>query len=161
MLENKKITHLNQKGEVNMVNITSKKMSDRTAVAIGIIEMKKETLNLLKNNAFEKGDVLSVARVAGIMASKQTSNLIPLCHPLEITQAAIDFDLNEEENKLKIMATIKTHGKTGVEMEALTAASIASLTVYDMCKSIDKGMKITINLFSKEGGKSGNVYFNK
>ena len=161
MPENKKITHLNQKGEANMVNITSKKMSDRTAVAIGIIEMKKETLNLLKNNAFEKGDVLSVARVAGIMASKQTSNLIPLCHPLEITQAAIDFDLNEEENKLKIMATIKTHGKTGVEMEALTAASIASLTVYDMCKSIDKGMEITINLFSKEGGKSGNIYFNK
>ena len=161
MPENKKITHLNQKGEANMVNITSKKMSDRTAVAIGIIEMKKETLNLLKNNAFEKGDVLSVARVAGIMASKQTSNLIPLCHPLEITQAVIDFDLNEEENKLKIMATIKTYGKTGVEMEALTAASIASLTVYDMCKSIDKGMEITINLFSKEGGKSGNVYFNK
>jgi len=161
MPENEKMTHLNQKGEANMVNITSKKMSDRTAVAIGIIEMKKETLDLLKNNAFEKGDVLSVARVAGIMASKQTPNLIPLCHPLEITQAAIDFDLNEEENILKIMATIKTHGKTGVEMEALTAVSIASLTVYDMCKSIDKGMKIKINLFSKKGGKSGDIYFNK
>ncbi len=161
MTENKKITHLNQKGEANMVNITSKKMSERTAVALGIIEMEKETLNLLKNKAFEKGDVLSVARVAGIMASKQTSNLIPLCHPLDITQAAIDFDLNEEENKLKIMATIKTYGKTGVEMEALTAVSLASLTVYDMCKSIDKGMKINISLFSKEGGKSGDIYFNK
>lgn len=161
MTENEKMTHLNQKGEANMVNITSKKMSDRTAVAIGIVEMKKETLDLLKNNAFEKGDVLSVARVAGIMASKQTPNLIPLCHPLDITQAAIDFDLNEEENLLKIMATIKTHGKTGVEMEALTAVSIASLTVYDMCKSIDKGMKIKINLFSKKGGKSGDIHFNK
>jgi|TARA_B110000263_G_scaffold236942_1_gene236732 cyclic pyranopterin phosphate synthase len=160
MKEDKKITHLNQKGEANMVNITSKEMSDRVAVAFGTIEMKKETLNLLKENAFEKGDVLSIARVAGIMAAKQTPTLIPLCHPLSITQAAIDFDINEEKNLLKIKSTIKTHGKTGVEMEALTAVSIAALTVYDMCKSVDKGMKINIGLVSKKGGKSGDIYLN-
>ncbi|MAU65039.1 MAG: cyclic pyranopterin monophosphate synthase MoaC [Dehalococcoidia bacterium] len=160
MSENKKLTHLNQKGEANMVNIKSKEITDRVAVAIALLEMKKTTIDLLKKTAFEKGDVLSVARVAGIMASKKTSELIPLCHPLAITKAGIEFDINEKENTLKIESTIETTGKTGVEMEALTAASVAALTVYDMCKSVDKEIKIKISLVSKKGGKSGDVFFN-
>ncbi|MBA13345.1 MAG: cyclic pyranopterin monophosphate synthase MoaC [SAR202 cluster bacterium] len=160
MSENKKLTHLNRKGEANMVNIKSKEITDRIAVAIALLEMKKTTIDLLKKTAFEKGDVLSVARVAGIMASKKTSELIPLCHPLAITKAGIEFDINEKENTLKIESTIETTGKTGVEMEALTAASVAALTVYDMCKSVDKEIKIKISLVSKKGGKSGDVFFN-
>ncbi|MBI15029.1 MAG: cyclic pyranopterin monophosphate synthase MoaC [Chloroflexi bacterium] len=160
MSENKKLTHLNRKGEANMVNIKSKEITDRVAVAIASLEMKKTTIDLLKKTAFEKGDVLSVARVAGIMASKKTSELIPLCHPLAITKAGIEFDINEKENTLKIESTIETTGKTGVEMEALTAASVAALTVYDMCKSVDKEIKIKISLVSKKGGKSGDVFFN-
>ncbi len=160
MSENKKLTHLNRKGEANMVNIKSKEITDRVAVAIASLEMKKTTIDLLKKTAFEKGDVLSVARVAGIMASKKTSELIPLCHPLAITKAGIEFDINEKENSLKIASTIETTGKTGVEMEALTAASVAALTVYDMCKSVDKEIKIKISLVSKKGGKSGDVFFN-
>ena len=160
MSENKKLTHLNRKGEANMVNIKSKEITDRIAVAIALLEMKKTTIDLLKKTAFEKGDVLSVARVAGIMASKKTSELIPLCHPLTITKAGIEFDINEKENTLKIESTIETTGKTGVEMEALTAASVAALTVYDMCKSVDKEIKIKISLVSKKGGKSGDVFFN-
>ena len=158
MSENKKLTHLNQKGEANMVNIKSKEITDRVAVAIALLEMKKTTIDLLKKTAFEKGDVLSVARVAGIMASKKTSELIPLCHPLAITKAGIEFDINEKENTLKIESTIETTGKTGVEMEALTAASVAALAVYDMCKSVDKEIKIKISLVSKKGGKSGDVF---
>ena len=158
MAKDKKITHLNEKGEANMVDITSKEMSHRIAVARASIQMKKETLNLLKEEAIKKGDVLSVARVAGIMASKQTPNLIPLCHPLSITKAEIEFEVNEEKNILEINATIETYGKTGVEMEALTAASVSSLTVYDMCKAVDKGMTVTIGLVSKKGGKSGERY---
>ena len=160
MSENKKLTHLNRKGEANMVNIKSKEITDRIAVAIALLEMKKTTIDLLKKTAFEKGDVLSVARVAGIMASKKTSELIPLCHPLAITKAGIEFDINEKENTLKIESTIETTGKTGVEMEALTAASVAALTVYDMCKSVDKEIKIKISLVSKKGGKTGDVFFN-
>ena len=160
MSENKKLTHLNRKGEAYMVNIKSKEITDRIAVAIALLEMKKTTIDLLKKTAFEKGDVLSVARVAGIMASKKTSELIPLCHPLAITKAGIEFDINEKENTLKIESTIETTGKTGVEMEALTAASVAALTVYDMCKSVDKEIKIKISLVSKKGGKSGDVFFN-
>ena len=160
MSENKKLTHLNRKGEANMVNIKSKEITDRIAVAIALLEMKKTTIDLLKKTAFEKGDVLTVARVAGIMASKKTSELIPLCHPLAITKAGIEFDINEKENTLKIESTIETTGKTGVEMEALTAASVAALTVYDMCKSVDKEIKIKISLVSKKGGKSGDVFFN-
>lgn len=160
MSENKKLTHLNRKGEANMVNIKSKEITDRIAVAIAVLEMKKTTIDLLKKTAFEKGDVLSVARVAGIMASKKTSELIPLCHPLAITKAGIEFDINEKENILKIESTIETTGKTGVEMEALTAASVAALTVYDMCKSVDKEIKMKISLVSKKGGKSGDVFFN-
>ena len=160
MSENKKLTHLNRKGEANMVNTKSKEITDRIAVAIALLEMKKTTIDLLKKTAFEKGDVLSVARVAGIMASKKTSELIPLCHPLAITKAGIEFDINEKENTLKIESTIETTGKTGVEMEALTAASVAALTVYDMCKSVDKEIKIKISLVSKKGGKSGDVFFN-
>ncbi len=160
MSENKKLTHLNRKGEANMVNIKSKEITDRVAVAIASLEMKKTTIDLLKKTAFEKGDVLSVARVAGIMASKKTAELIPLCHPLTITKAGIEFDINEKENTLKIESTIETTGKTGVEMEALTAASVAALTVYDMCKSVDKEIKIKISLVSKKGGKSGDVFFN-
>ena len=160
MSENKKLTHLNRKGEANMVNIKSKEITDRIAVAIALLEMKKTTIDLLKKTAFEKGDVLSVARVAGIMASKKTSELIPLCHPLAITKAGIEFDINEKENTLKIESTIETTGKTGVEIEALTAASVAALTVYDMCKSVDKEIKIKISLVSKKGGKTGDVFFN-
>ncbi len=150
-----KLTHLNSKGEARMVDTGQKGDTAREAVARGRVIMKPGTLEQIRTNGLEKGDVLAVARVAGIMAAKKTPDLIPLCHPILIDNIAIDFDLSGNDS-IGITATAKSTGKTGVEMEALVAASMAALTIYDMGKSVDKGMTITdIYLESKKGGKSG------
>ena len=152
------LTHVDERGAARMVDVGAKPDSDRVAVAIGFVEMKIETLQMIKTNEFKKGDVLSVARIAGIMGAKQTPGLIPLCHPLPLTQVTVDFELDEERSRVEIRAMAKTHGKTGVEIEALTATSIAALTIYDMCKAVDRGMKIGTRLLSKTGGESGDVF---
>ena len=139
-----------------MVDVTAKNETVRVAVARGEVVMRPETLQAIKDGGIAKGDVLAVAQVAGILAAKQTGSLIPMCHPLFITGADISFMLDEADSKVEIQATVKTTGKTGVEMEALTAVSVAGLTIYDMCKAIDKGMVINnIRLVEKTGGKSG------
>jgi cyclic pyranopterin monophosphate synthase len=150
------LTHFNQQGEAHMVDIGDKQITKRKAVTFGKISMLKETFNLIISNQHKKGDVLAISRVAGIMASKQTSTLIPLCHPLSITHVAIEFTPVEQENCIHCFCTIETDGKTGVEMEALTATQIALLTIYDMCKAVDRGMVISdVKLLEKSGGKSG------
>ncbi|MFC2041354.1 cyclic pyranopterin monophosphate synthase MoaC [Chloroflexota bacterium] len=150
-----KLTHLNSKGEARMVDTGQKGNTEREAVARGRVTMKPGTLEQIRTNGLEKGDVLAVARVAGIMAAKKTPDLIPLCHPILIDNIAIEFDLSGSDS-IGITATAKSTGKTGVEMEALVAASVAALTIYDMGKAVDKGMTITdIYLESKKGGKSG------
>ena len=139
-----------------MVDITEKNVTERTAVATGEIVMNKETLEAVKKGNIKKGDVLGVARIAAIMAAKQTHSLIPMCHNILLTNAKIEFSFDNEENKILIKSTVKTTGKTGVEMEALTMVAIAGLTIYDMCKSMDKSMVIgEIRLVEKHGGKSG------
>ncbi len=150
-----KLTHVNSKGEARMVDVSEKGDTEREAVARGKVIMKPTTLKLVKTFGFEKGDVLAIARVAGIMAAKKTPHLIPLCHPLLINNIAIEFDLIGD-NSIEITARVKSTGKTGVEMEALVAASVSALTIYDMCKSVDREMTIAeIYLESKRGGKSG------
>ncbi len=136
----KKFSHLNEKGEANMVDVGAKPDQERLAVAAGKIFLQKETLKLIETNSIEKGDIFSVARVAGIQAAKNTFNLIPLCHQVQLSKVAVDFTM--EENGIRTVATAKCTGKTGVEMEALTAAGIALLTIYDMCKAVDKNMVI-------------------
>lgn len=149
-------THLDQQGRVRMVDVGDKNETPRTAVAEGIVVMQPETLARIMDEKVKKGNVLETARIAGIMAAKKTSDLIPMCHPLNITHAGIDFFFQPEIHAVRIEATVSLTGRTGVEMEALTAVSVAGLTIYDMCKSYDKGMKITgIRLMSKSGGKSG------
>lgn len=149
------LTHLDSKGKARMVDVTPKGDTEREAVARSKIVMKPSTLQLIKAGGLEKGDVLSVARIAGIMAAKQTPHLIPLCHPLLINNVAIEFDLARDDS-IEITARVKSTGKTGVEMEALVAASVSALTIYDMCKSVDRGMTIAqIYLQRKSGGKSG------
>lgn len=151
-----KLTHFDDDGKAVMVDITEKDITERTAVATGEIVMNKETLEAVKKGNIKKGDVLGVARIAAIMAGKQTQTLIPMCHNILLTNAKIEFSFNDEENKILIKSTVKTTGKTGVEMEALTMVSIAALTIYDMCKSMDKSMVIgEIRLVEKHGGKSG------
>ncbi len=150
------LTHIDQSGNASMVDVSSKPDTERIAVAVGSVAMQPETLRLVANNTFDKGDVLAVARIAGIMGAKQTSSLIPLCHPLPLSSIAVDFDLDEDANAVRITAEAKTTGKTGVEMEALTAVSIAALTIYDMCKAVDRAMRIeAIRLTRKSGGQSG------
>lgn len=147
-------THFNEDGRAHMVNVNEKNDTNRVAIATGSIKLKKETVDLIKNGKIKKGDVLSVAQVAGIMGVKKTSDLIPMCHNIFITGADIKFEVLEDE--IKIQAEVSTVGKTGVEMEALTAVSTAALTIYDMCKAVDKGMEIgKITLIKKTGGKSG------
>ena len=149
-------THLDDKGHVKMVDVTGKEKTDRTAVAQGIILMNAKTLNKITSQTVNKGNVLETARIAGIMAAKKTSDLIPMCHPLNITNAKIDFFPDEKKNSILIKSEVSLFDRTGVEMEALTAVSVSALTIYDMCKSYDKGMKITdICLLKKTGGKSG------
>ena len=149
------LTHLNQSGEARMVDVGQKDDTEREAIARGRIMMKPATLEQIRTAGLAKGDVLAVARVAGIMAAKETPHLIPLCHPLMISNIAIEFDLSGNDS-IGITTTVKSSGKTGVEMEALTAVSVAALTIYDMGKSVDRAMTISeIYLKSKKGGKSG------
>ncbi len=151
-----KLTHFNRDGRARMVDVTRKNETVRIAVARGEIKMRPETMQAIKDGLIAKGDVLAVAQVAGIMAVKRTGTLIPMCHPLFITGADISFQLHEPGATVEIQATVKTTGKTGVEMEALTAVAVAGLTIYDMCKAIDKDMVIdNIRLIDKTGGKSG------
>jgi cyclic pyranopterin phosphate synthase len=153
-----KLTHLDEQGHARMVDVGSKPDSERIAIARGEIHMKKETLDLIRAGQIKKGDVLTVAQIAGISASKRTSELIPLCHPLPLTKVDVDLALDEFLPGIVITATAKTFGKTGVEMEALTAVSVAALTVYDMAKAAEKTMRIqNIRLVEKHGGQSGDV----
>ncbi len=150
------LTHFDEMGRAKMVDVTSKPITERVAVVESSVRMKKETLQMILNKEIAKGDVFQVARLAGIMASKMTPHLIPLCHPLPITSVEIDFEPDLESSKVKIMTKVKTSAQTGVEMEAMVATSIAALTIYDMCKAIDKEMTIEdIKLVYKAGGKSG------
>lgn len=149
-------THLDEDGQVRMVDVGQKQQTLRVAVAKGRIIMTKDTLSLIMDQKVKKGNVLEAARIAGIMAAKKTSDLIPMCHPLNITHAKIDFSFDVQNNAIQIEAMVSLTGKTGVEMEALTAVCVAALTIYDMCKSYDKAMEISrIYLESKSGGKSG------
>ena len=151
-----KLTHLNDSGEIAMVDVGDKPRSERLAKARGQVTVTLETLTAIKEGNLKKGDVIAVARVAGIMAAKQTSSLIPLCHPLETTKIDVHIYLNEDPPHVGIEATVKSVGKTGVEMEALTAVSVAALTVYDMAKSLQRDMRIEgIEVVEKRGGKSG------
>ncbi len=150
------LTHINEQGRAKMVDVSGKQGTVREAIARGNIYMKKETLEKIKEGTVKKGDVLSVAQVAGIMAAKKTSDIIPMCHPIMLSGCDIGFTLNFEENKIEITSTVKCTGQTGVEMEALTAVTAAGLTIYDMCKAIDKEMVISeIMLLKKTGGKTG------
>lgn len=151
-----KLTHFNQEGDAHMVDVADKAATHRRAVASGQIRMQPQTLDLIQSGGHKKGDVLGVARLAGIMAAKRTAELIPLCHPLMLTHIEIDFDVEPETQTIACRAVVETDGKTGVEMEALTAVQISLLTIYDMCKAVDRGMSLThIQLEEKLGGKSG------
>jgi len=154
----KKLTHIDKSGRPKMVDVSAKPDTQRQAVAKGVVSMKASTLDLIKKGQTKKGEVLGVAQLAGIMAAKQTPHLIPLCHPILIDEVKVDFKLDEKNSAVEITATVKSTGKTGVEMEALTATAVAALTIYDMCKAVDRGMKIeNIRLVKKSGGKSGQI----
>ncbi|NWG38418.1 MAG: cyclic pyranopterin monophosphate synthase MoaC [Hydrogenophilaceae bacterium] len=149
-------THFDENGKAIMVDVSEKPDTSRVAVARGFIAMKSVTLGLIAEGTAAKGDVLGVARVAAIQAAKKTAELIPLCHPISLTRVKVEFDLDKGRNRVACTATAETIGKTGVEMEALTAASVGLLTIYDMCKAVDRGMVIeSVRLMRKEGGKSG------
>ena len=150
------LTHLDDSGAARMVDIGDKQITERVAVATAVVSMQSETLALLEQGAHKKGDVLAVARIAGIQAAKKCSDLIPLCHTLLLTSVEISFHIDSQASSVYIEGSCKVSGKTGVEMEALTAVSIAALTIYDMCKAVDRGMQIlNVSLLHKEGGKSG------
>lgn len=152
-------THFDENGNAVMVDVTEKSVTERTAIAKGRIQVSKKIIDAVINHKVEKGDVLGVATVAGVMAAKQTSSLIPMCHPLFLTKCSIEFEIDKENNCIYAIATTKLKGKTGVEMESLTAVSVALLTIYDMCKAIDKSMVISdIYLVKKTGGKSGDFH---
>lgn len=149
-------THFDDSGRARMVDVSEKDITARTATARGHVSMQRETLSLIREGQVKKGDVLQVARLAGIMAAKRTADLIPLCHPLALSAVDVDLVLNDTANSVDIEATVKLKGRTGVEMEALTAVSVAALTVYDMCKAVDRGMRIgEVRLVHKDGGRSG------
>jgi len=151
-----KLTHFNRKGEAHMVDVGEKSITHRRAVAEGTIYMQAQTLKLIYEGKHKKGDVLGIARIAGIMAAKKTSELVPLCHPVSITHIEIELKPQKTKNAVYCRATTETRDQTGVEMEALTAVQITLLTIYDMCKSVDRGMRISdIQLLEKSGGKSG------
>jgi cyclic pyranopterin phosphate synthase len=152
------LTHMDASGRPRMVDVTGKPDTNREAVAKGTVSMQASTLDLLKKGKMAKGDVLAVAQLAGIMAAKQTPNLIPLCHPVLIGDIKIEFSLNEKNSTVDITTTVKSTGKTGVEMEALTATAVTALTIYDMCKAVDRSLQIeNIRLIKKSGGKSGTI----
>ena len=154
----KKLTHIDDTGRPRMVDVTGKADTVRAAVAKGLVRMQPATFKLIKQGEIAKGDVLAVAQLAGIMAAKKTPDLIPLCHPILIGSVNIEFKPDEKQNTVEITAAVESTGKTGVEMEALTAVSVAALTIYDMCKAVDRGMKIeNIRLVHKSGGKSGTI----
>ena len=162
MSDEKKLTHFNERGRARMVDVSDKLVTLRTATAKGRVLVNSDTLLLIKEGRAKKGDVLGVAQVAGIMAAKKNPELIPMCHPLQITGVDIDFEIDEEESAINIKATVRCKGETGVEMEALTAVSVAALTVYDMCKAAQKDIVITdICLLSKTGGKSGDYFIER
>lgn len=149
-------THVDEKGNVRMVDVTEKELTDRKAVAQGVISMNTTTFRMIKNRKIKKGNVLETARIAGIMAAKKTSDLIPMCHPLNLTHVAVDFYPDESSSSIRIESSVKIFAQTGIEMEALTAVSVAALTIYDMCKSYDREIVISdICLLEKDGGKSG------
>jgi cyclic pyranopterin phosphate synthase len=151
-----KFTHFDEQGKAAMVDISDKEITERTATAAGSVFMRAETIRMIVEGGVKKGDVLSVARLAGIMGAKRTADLIPLCHPLALNSIKVDLTIDQDRNAIDISATTKLKGRTGVEMEALTAVSVAALTVYDMCKAVDRGMRIAdIRLVHKAGGKSG------
>ena len=152
------LSHLDEKGRARMVDVGHKPDTERTAIAAGEVVMRPETLALIRSGALKKGDVLAVAQIAGVMPAKRTSELIPLCHPLPLTQVLVDIELDDGLPGLRITATTRTVAKTGVEMEALTAVSVAALTIYDMAKAAEKTMRIqNIRLLEKHGGQSGDV----
>ncbi|MCX7913994.1 MAG: cyclic pyranopterin monophosphate synthase MoaC [Thermodesulfovibrionales bacterium] len=154
------LSHFDKKGNARMVDISHKPITNRKAIAKGAVLMNSRTINLIKEGSVAKGDVLSIARIAGIMAAKKVSGLIPLCHPISLSSVSIEFFIDDENKKIEIETTVTSTGQTGVEMEALTGTTIAALTIYDMCKAIDKGMVISdIMLIEKEGGRSG--YFKR
>jgi cyclic pyranopterin phosphate synthase len=150
------LTHLDETGRIQMVDVGEKPDTERVAVAKGEVQMRPETLRLIAEGGAPKGDVLAAAQIAGIMAAKRTPDLIPLCHPLQLTKVDVDFEIDEANSRIEITATVRCRGKTGVEMEALTAVSVAALTIYDMAKAAEKTMRIgNIRLVQKRGGKSG------
>ena len=154
----KSLTHIDDEGRARMVDVGDKPVTDREATAKGHVTVQPETLRLIKEGLMKKGDVLTIAQLAGIMGAKRTSELIPLCHPLPLNQVSVDFELDESNSRIEITASARTSSKTGVEMEALTAVSIAALTVYDMCKAVDRGIRIeNIRLVRKRGGQSGDI----
>ena len=150
------LTHFDATGQAHMVDVGPKNETHRVAVAAGTIRMKPDTLALIQSGNAKKGDVLGIARIAAIMGAKRTSDLIPLCHPLALTRVAVDFEVDAANNSVHCRAQVELHGKTGVEMEALTAVQIGLLTIYDMCKAVDRGMVMTnVRVLEKHGGKSG------
>ena len=151
-----RLTHLDAEGNAHMVDVSDKSVTSRSATAKAVVVMLPETLTLILEGKAKKGDVIATARIAGILAAKKTHELIPLCHPLMITKITVNFAPDTASSSIEVMATVKVEGKTGVEMEALTACSVACLTLYDMCKAVDRGMTITnLRLVEKSGGKSG------
>jgi len=151
-----KLTHLNDSGEAHMVDVGGKSLTQREATAQAVVKMKSETLNLIVSGGHKKGDVFAVARIAGIQAAKKCSDLIPLCHPLMLSSVNVNIEADIKNDRVTIVASCGLSGQTGVEMEALTAASVAALTIYDMCKAVDKGMEIGgVKLLEKKGGRSG------
>ena len=152
------LTHLDEQGRARMVDVGGKPVTDREAVARGSVLMQRDTLKLIQEGLVKKGDALTIAQLAGIMGAKRTAELIPLCHPLPLNRVDVDLELDAAQSRVNITATATTSGKTGVEMEALTAVTIAALTVYDMCKAVDRGMRIdAVRLIRKRGGQSGDV----
>ncbi|MEO5349564.1 MAG: cyclic pyranopterin monophosphate synthase MoaC [Magnetococcus sp. YQC-3] len=156
MSEESPLTHFDAQGAARMVDVSAKAETERLAVAGGVVEMREETFQLIQNRQLSKGDVLEVARIAGIMAAKRVDMLIPLCHPLNLSSVEVTFAPDPLRHRIQVNARVRTRGQTGVEMEALTAVSVACLTIYDMCKAVDRGMSIhCIRLLEKSGGKSG------
>ena len=152
------LTHLDDQGNAKMVDVGDKDITSRVAVARGHVSIQPETLRLIKEGLMKKGDVLTIAQIAGIMGAKKTSELIPLCHPMPLDKVDVDLELNDSESRIEISATAKTTSRTGVEMEALTAVTVAALTLYDMCKAVDRGMRIeAVRLVQKSGGRSGDI----
>ncbi len=155
-IENTKLTHFDATGQAHMVDVSAKADTHRVAVAAGTIRMQPDTLALIVSGSAKKGDVLGIARIAAIMGAKRTSDLVPLCHPLPITRVAVEFEVDQSASSVHCRAQVETVGKTGVEMEALTAVQVGLLTIYDMCKAADRGMVMTdVRVLEKQGGKSG------